>query len=154
MPDQTIFHPVLGELRWDEVMEWWTATVDCPHIENEQIGVAAEPDLEKHLVLVAAFLDWIRDHYEEFRQTASAELFEYDLVWPENHIENANELDADAFNAAADLVQAELARRLKIKGVNVYGGVLRVWIDTAGSTADHLVQTQLNENHKIVSMQL
>lgn len=84
--------------------------------------MAAEPDFDKHFTLAAAFLDWIEDHHVAFMETAAATLFDFEVVVEEDFIEDADDLDEETFNAAADAVQADLAKKLKINDVNVYGG--------------------------------
>ena len=130
-----ITHDVLGTLTWDRKDNWWTAAVPSSLVHGKRICISPEPDLQTNIRLASAFSTWLPKNYDTFIESAASEAFNYDLVW-------------------TDVSPTELAAALKINGVNIYDGFLRVWLDAGGATTDHLIQTVLDESHTIVSMEI
>ena len=151
---KTMNDPVLGELTWDATMSWWVTSVNLPMLKNIDVGIEPDPDLSLHISLLIQFKNWITSNHESFIKVAVDDLFEYDLIWPENFIKNADDLSEDEFEDATELIEKDLATKLKIHALDVSDGVVSLWLDTGGYTTDHLVQTKLNEDHEIIEMTL
>jgi hypothetical protein len=129
-------HPELGALRWDPISKWWHAAIDVKFIREKTIGISEVPALEQHLNLAVGFLRWIEPNLEAFLKDAARAAFNFDLIWDD------------------ELEEQQLESMLSIQGVNVYGGMIHVWLDAGGATTDHLIQTKLNEKHEIIEMAL
>ena len=130
-----ISHDALGVLRWGG--DWWDGEFSNPSIQKFEISLSPEPDFECEVSLVASFLEWLPSNYDSFIEHAANAFFDCDLApWDDN------------------LDTARLQTMLKIDTVSVNNGVLTVWFDAGGAVTDHLVQTKLDEAHRIIDMQI
>ena len=130
-----ISHDVLGVLRWNN--GWWAGEFSDPSIQSFKISISPEPNFKCDVSLVATFLEWIPSNYDSFIDHTSNVFFDCDFAsWDDN------------------LDTARLQSMLKIDGVSVDNGFLTVWFDAGGAVTDHLIQTKLDEAHRIIDMQI
>lgn len=129
---EPLHHPQFGVLPWHPVEKLWVAQMDRSRVRDGEIGVASTADLDR----AAGFLDWLPGNWDSFRAAAAYQAFNYDLIWDD------------------ELEEPELAAKLTIQSVTVRRGVVEVWFDTGGATSDHLLLAKLDEDNKIVGMEL
>ena len=147
-------HPILGELTKDETTNWWQAKIELPKLVDKYVSIEDGPNFEENVNKVKDFQNWYLANQQKFINDLVEALFDFDLIWPENFIENADNLSEDEFDEASEALENDLEEKIKIKSINIYDGILRVWLDTGGYTTDHLVQTKLDNNHRIKEMEL
>ena len=144
--------PQLGNLVWNPTTRWWMATVQKSIFQRNEIGIEGGPAFETHLAQMKAFLDEIDSHHALFLDQATEFMLETEVILPENFIEDDDKLTEDEWEKAYQQLQSNIRAKLEINSVNLYGGILRVWLDTQGYTTDHLVQTHVDQNFQIIDM--
>jgi hypothetical protein len=153
--EQVRQHPVLGELRWDEQVQWWEAQVElipgvtialCLSAENECGDYVAPEEL---FAAGLKYLPWARAAEPQCRQQIADDLLDcYNDAW-------ANTDPEDPDNGPGPVTRDEFIALIRPSAVHLNTDGSGVWYyDDGDLFAGHAIEVWVSEDRVFLGAHL
>jgi len=147
--NKTIDHPIFGELLLDEKLGKWYGKPDALGFH---ISVDSTPSVDSNVENITRFRDWYSKNQNSLDKRLVFELFNHDIVHGENFIENAGDLDEEAYEKQHEMLESKVQSSLLINDINSFNNKLFVWISAGKYTGGHWIKVALDSEYIILKM--
>jgi len=148
---ESIVHPKLGPLIFDEKREQWKGKIGKPPV---RIGINSIPNAGSNIKNVLRFIDWYENNLKTINKNIVYEIFNHDMVHGEVYIENASALTSEEYEREHVILMSKVERSLVLKEIRSFDEKISVWINAGKYTGDHDIKTVFNEKYEISQMWL
>jgi len=139
----------LGELILVEKFgKWWGKSAAL----GFHISIDSQPNMESNIENIAQFIDWYSKNKKFLDERLVFEFFNHDIIHGENFIENAFDLEEDAFEKQHTILESKVQSSLFINDINSYDNKLFVWFSAGEYTGCRAAKAALDKKYEILSM--